>query len=107
MVQDPTSGLYSRKYLELQAAQALSHSARHGVGTSVMVLGFDGFAELGERFGEAVAEQIANRFAKMLAGKMRQEDSLGHYGAGQFAVVSPGHRPELLCDFCRPCSAGG
>lgn len=90
MVLDPTSGLYSRKYLELQAAQALSHSARHGVGTSVMVLGFDGFAELGERFGEAVAEQIANRFAKMLAGKMRQEDSLGHFGAGQFAVVSPG-----------------
>ena len=30
LVQDPESGLYSRKYLELQAAQAMAHAARHG-----------------------------------------------------------------------------
>lgn len=90
MVQDPVSGLYTRKYLELQAAQALSHSARHEVDTSVMVLGFDGFTALGERLGADVAEQVGTRFAKMLAGKMRHEDSLGHFGSGQYAVVSPG-----------------
>lgn len=90
MVQDPVSGLFTRKYLELQAAQALSHAARHGVDVSVMVLGFDGFEALGARFGISVAEDIANRFAKMLATKVRQEDSLGHFGAGQYAVVSPG-----------------
>jgi len=45
---------------------------------------------MGERLGVQVAEAVGNRFAKMLAGKMRQEDSLGHFGAGQFAVVSPG-----------------
>lgn len=90
MVQDPVSGLYTRKYLELQAAQALSHSARHGIDISVMVMGFDEFEKLGQRLGVAVAEGIANRFAKMLTGKMREEDSLGHFGSGQFAVVSPG-----------------
>ena len=90
LVQDPSSGLFTRKFLELQTAQALSHSARHGVDTSVMVLGFDGFEGLRERLGPQVAEDVATRFAKMLAGKMRQEDSLGHFGAGQYAVVSPG-----------------
>jgi diguanylate cyclase (GGDEF)-like protein len=90
MVQDPLSGLFTRKYVELQTAQALSQSARHGIDTSVMVFGFDGFAALGERFGAEMAEQVANRFAKMLAGKVRQEDSLGHFAAGQYAVVSPG-----------------
>ena len=43
MVHDPVSGLFTRKYLELQAAQAMAHAARHGVGVSVMVVGFDGF----------------------------------------------------------------
>lgn len=90
MVQDPVSGLYTRKYLELQAAQALSHSARHGVDTSVMVLGFDGYAEMCDRLGEVTAEEVGTRFARMLAGKMRQEDSLGHFAPGQYAVVSPG-----------------
>jgi len=99
MVQDPLSGLFTRKFLELQAAQALSHSARHGVDASVMVFGFDGFAGLCERLGTQVAEGVAMRFAKMLAGKMRQEDSLGHFGAGQFAVVSPGTAVALCATF--------
>jgi diguanylate cyclase (GGDEF)-like protein len=99
MVQDPASGLFTRKYLELQAAQALSHATRHGVDVSVMVLGFDGFEGMGERLGLQVAEQVGNRFAKMLAGKMRQEDSLGHFGAGQFAVVSPGTAPAFCATF--------
>lgn len=89
-VQDPVTGLFSRRFLELQVAQAMSHSARHGVETSVMVLGFDNFESLCERFGAPVAEQVGSRFAKMLASKMRQEDSLGHYGSGQYAVVAPG-----------------
>lgn len=99
MVQDPVSGLFTRKYLELQAAQAISHAKRHGVDVSVMVLGFDGFGGMCEQFGELVAEQVGNRFAKMLAGKMRQEDSLGHFSSGQYAVVSPGTAPAFCATF--------
>jgi len=99
LVQDPVSGLYSRKYLELQAAQALSHAARHGIDVSVMVLGFDGFDGMCQRLGVEVAEEVCNRFGKMLAGKVRHEDSLGHYGMGQFAVVSPGTAPAFCATF--------
>lgn len=99
LVQDPGSGLFTRKYLELQAAQALSHSSRHGIDMSVMVLAFDGFHDLSQRFGSEIAEEICNRFAKMLAGKVRREDSLGHYGSGQFAIVSPGTAPEFSVTF--------
>jgi len=99
LVQDPVSGLYSRKYLELQAAQALSHAARHGIDVSVMVLGFDGFDGMCQRLGVEVAEEVCNRFGKMLAGKVRHEDSLGYYGMGQFAVVSPGTAPAFCATF--------
>lgn len=99
MVSDPESGLYTRKYLELQTAQALSHAARHGGDVSVLVLGFDGFDVLCGSLGAVVADEVANRFAKMLAGKMRHEDSLGHFGPGQFAVVSPGTAPQFCATF--------
>ena len=98
-VQDPETGLFSRKYLEIQVAQALAHSARHGVETSVMILGFDHFEELCQRYGAPVAQQVAGRFAKMLAGKIRQEDSLGHFGAGQYAVVAPGTAASFCATF--------
>lgn len=99
LVQDPVSGLFTRKYLEMQMAQALSHATRHGVDVSVMVLGFDDFDGLCQRFGPQVAEEICNRFARMLAGKMRHEDSLGHFGQGQFAIVSPGTAPAFCATF--------
>lgn len=64
-----------------------------------MVLGFDGFDGLRERLGANVADEVSNRFAKMLAGKMRQEDSLGHYSAGQFSIISPGTAPAFCATF--------
>lgn len=99
LVQDPASGLYTRKYLELQAVQAFSHAHRHAQDLSVMVLGFDGFDRLSERLGSEVAEEVAARVARSLAGKMRQDDSLGHFGSGCFAIVSPGTAPTFCVTF--------
>lgn len=99
MVQDPLSGLFTAKYLELQAVQALSHAARHAGEVSVVILGFDAQDSMRERLGSDATAQVAVRFAKILAGKMRQEDSLGHYGAGRYAIVSPGTSPALCASF--------
>ena len=96
MVQDPASGLFTRKYLEHQAAQALSHATRSGVDLCIMVLGFDAFDQVCARLGPDLAERVSTRFAKMLAGKMRTEDSLGHFGPGQSAIVARGPSPTLF-----------
>lgn len=98
MVQDD-AGIFTRKYIELQAAQALSHAARHGSEVSVMLLGIDRFGEICERLGSDLANQVASRFATMLAGKMRREDSLGHFDRGQFVIVSPGTSPVRCASF--------
>jgi diguanylate cyclase (GGDEF)-like protein len=96
-VEDPETGLFTRKYIELQAAQALSHASRHNSEVCVMVLGFDRFAELRAEAGDAVVKQLQLRFARLLAGKIRKEDSLGHFDDNCFAVVSPG-TPEVACE---------
>lgn len=99
LVQDPFTGLFTGKYLELQLAQALSLVARHQGEVSVIVLGFDGLPALRERLGFDLTEQVASRFAKMLSGKMRREDSLGHFSDGHYAIVSPGTSPALSASF--------
>lgn len=99
MVQDEKSGMYTRKYIELHVAQALSHAARHGGEVSVIVLGLDSYNDVCSKLGHELAEQVATRFAQMLGGKMRREDSLGHYEAGQYVIVSPGISPAHCTSF--------
>lgn len=95
-VNNPETGLFTRTYVELQAAQALSHASRHASEASVMVLGFDRMDELQAEAGQALIRQLQLRFARLVAGKIRKEDSLGHFDDLALAVVSPG-TPEAAC----------
>lgn len=96
-VQDPETGLFTRKYIELQAAQAMSHAMRHDSQVSVLVMSFDRFGALREAHGDEVVKQLQLRFSKMLSNKIRREDSLGHFAGSQFAVISPG-TPSASCE---------
>lgn len=97
--QDPNSGLFTRRYIELQTAQALSHALRHNTTVSMMVIGFDKYSALVEQLGEHKASEIGLRFARQVASKVRREDSLGHFATGSFAIVSPGTSPESCVVF--------
>ncbi|MDR2364459.1 MAG: diguanylate cyclase [Zoogloeaceae bacterium] len=97
--QDPESGLFTRRYIELQCAQALSHALRHHADASLMLIGFDNFDHLTERLGERKAGEICLKFARQVAGKVRREDSIGHFSPGRFAIVTPGTSPETCLVF--------
>ena len=97
--QDSDSGLFTRRYIELQTAQALSHALRHNTTVSLMIIGFDRYSTLVEQLGEYKASEIGLRFARQVASKVRREDSLGHFSAGSFAIVSPGTSPESCVVF--------
>ena len=89
-VQNAETGLFTRKYIEAQALAAVSHALRHDGEVSIMVIGFDHLGVLLEEQGIDVATQLQQRFAALLAGKIRQEDSLGHLADRQLVVLSPG-----------------
>lgn len=88
-VHDPATGLFTRRYIDQQAAQALAHAARHDQPASVMVIGLDNVEALRAKCGDAVLAQLVMRFGKMLSEKVRREDSFGHFDAVNFAIVAP------------------
>ena len=89
-VQNPETGIFTRKYIELQAVQAMSHAMRHNNEVSAIVMGFDNVGTLREEHGADVLKQLQQRFISMLSGKIRKEDSLGHYIGSQLVAISPG-----------------
>ncbi len=97
LVLNPDTGLFTRKYVELQAIQAMSHALRHYGEVSVMVMCFDQVDAVREKYGAEALAQLERRFAAMLSGRIRTEDSLGHFVGSQLVVVSPG-TPHPSCE---------
>ena len=56
-VQNPETGLFTRRYIELQAVQAMSHAMRHNSEVSAIVMGFDNVGALREEHGVDVLKQ--------------------------------------------------
>jgi two-component system cell cycle response regulator len=96
-VQNPETGLFTRKYIELQASQAMSHALRHASEVSAIVMGFDNVGALRDEHGAELVQQLQRRFIAMLTSKIRKEDSLGHYAGSQLVVISPG-TPYPACE---------
>ncbi len=95
--QHPATGLPTRQYIEVQAAQALAQALRLDAPASILVMGFDRFDALRKEHGDVVAGQLQKKFASILAQKVRKEDSLGHYSDSELVVVSPG-TPYPACE---------
>lgn len=86
---DPVSGLATPSYLHHHAAQELSLAARRHTDVSVMVIEIDGFDTLVSRYGAHVAQLIHRKLSRILATKLRQEDTVAELATARFAVVSP------------------
>jgi len=89
-MRDERTGLFSRAYLDSQVDQALSLAKRQQVPVSVLILGFDALEQYSVQYGGALVDKLQQRFAQLLAGNIRKEDSLGHFNDTAFAIVCPG-----------------
>jgi two-component system, cell cycle response regulator len=86
---DPSTGLATESYLNWHGAQELSLARRHQGGISAMAIEIDHYQELAQWHGADVARLVARKLSKILATKVRQEDTVAELSPGQFAVLSP------------------
>lgn len=86
---DPSSGLVTPSYLHHHAAQELALAQRHHKDLAVMVIEIDQFDVLVARYGAHVAQLINRKLSKILATKLRQEDTVAELAPARFAIVSP------------------
>lgn len=96
---DAVTGLPQRQFLLRQAEQSLSYFHRHGGHVGILVIGLDRFDELVAAEGDQLGDALLAKFAKVLAGAVRKEDSLARWDRSQFAVITPGIDPAQTHQF--------
>lgn len=89
-------GLLSRSLLEAGVRRIFSGSGDRG---AILFFGVDAYDDLEKRLGKGVAGRIAEKFARLVQGKLGSSDFIGHYRPGCFAIVSRSSRLEQCAAF--------
>jgi len=98
---DPITGTFTQHYLLTEGRKHFSHARRHGGPLSVVIFRIDSYAEIAEKVGAGVADQLLARIAKLVMGTLRAEDSIGRSADTTFTVISAGTSAPQALAFAR------
>ncbi|MGA0838598.1 MAG: GGDEF domain-containing protein [Pseudomonadales bacterium] len=86
---DPlTSALNRRRFLEV-ATQHLDLAARHAYPTSFLLIDFDHFKRINDRFGHLVGDQVLVDSTALIRRICRRTDALARFGGEEFILLLP------------------
>ncbi|MFO1385648.1 MAG: diguanylate cyclase [Chitinivorax sp.] len=91
--EDPVTGLGTKHLMLFEGRQSLAYATRHNQRTIVLLLELDRFADVASQYGQPVADQILKALAKMLASKVRSEDTIARVDEYRFGVLSSSQSP--------------
>jgi diguanylate cyclase (GGDEF)-like protein len=86
---DQLTGLLNRRGLVLTAEQIPGH-------LGVLFCDLDGFKGVNDTLGHAAGDELLEKVARRLEGRMRADSVLGRMGGDEFVVVVPGASDEDL-----------
>ncbi|HAR32453.1 MAG TPA: hypothetical protein DCR65_13070 [Gammaproteobacteria bacterium] len=86
---DPlTSTLNRRRFLEV-ATQHLDLASRHCYPTSFLLIDFDHFKQINDRFGHLVGDQVLVDSTALIRRVCRRTDALARFGGEEFILLLP------------------
>lgn len=86
---DPLTGTFNRRrFLEVAETQ-LALARRHGFPTSLLLIDFDRFKDINDRFGHPAGDRLLVDASKAIAQMLRDSDTLARFGGEEFIVLLP------------------
>jgi len=86
---DELTGLYNRRQLQAELAQAKLHADTSGAPFSICLIDIDHFKEINDRNGHLVGDTILKDFSRTARESIRDTDILGRYGGDEFLLILP------------------
>lgn len=86
-ITDPLTGAYNRRYLEEQAAQAMSAWQRYRHPATMLLIDIDHFKRINDKHGHAVGDLAIKRLVEVISGRIRSVDTVCRFGGEEFVVL--------------------
>ena len=86
-ITDGLTGVWNRRYLQMQFRQVLATSMRFGRPFSVLMLDLDRFKDVNDTYGHQRGDAILIEFAHRVSGILREVDTFARYGGEEFICL--------------------
>jgi diguanylate cyclase (GGDEF)-like protein/hemerythrin-like metal-binding protein len=88
-VQDELTGLYNRRYADMNLDRLWLERNRYGGGLSVLMIDADHFKTVNDRFGHAQGDRLLILLAERLRKMVRKSDIVCRIGGDEFLIICP------------------
>ena len=86
-ITDGLTGVWNRRYLQMQFRQVIATSMRFNRPFSVLMLDLDHFKEVNDTFGHQRGDAILIEFAHRVSAILREVDTFARYGGEEFICL--------------------
>jgi len=86
-ITDPLTGVYNRRYLELQATKALDFWRRYRRPASLLLIDIDYFKRVNDKYGHAVGDAAIKALVDVISRRIRSVDTLCRFGGEEFVLL--------------------
>jgi len=104
-VNDGLTGLFVRRYFDLQLKDAFAQGERYGRVFSMLLFDIDHFKKFNDSHGHQTGDLVLQEFARLLRQNTRESDICCRYGGEEMAIILPETPMEdahlLAAKFCR------
>lgn len=88
-MQDPLTGLFNRRFLEISLKREFARAARNNNSVAVMMLDVDHFKRFNDAHGHDAGDAVLRQLGQVLMENCRAVDLACRFGGEEFAVVIP------------------
>jgi diguanylate cyclase (GGDEF)-like protein len=88
-ITDTTTGLFMKRYFQIQLQTETKRAQRHKMGLSLLMLDIDHFKTVNDTCGHQFGDVVLKRIATIIAHSVRKTDIVARYGGDEIVIILP------------------